>query len=389
MRSVSWDNLVVLCAANNWDDVKLADQHMAECLTRHAPVLYVDPPMSVLTPRNRPDLAGALEKPHLRLVGPRLARLTPVMPPRGLRPGLMPFTEVWLRYLVGRAIRQLTSSVRAVIMGVPGWTAFGVAHEGLRVFWAQDDFAGGAALMGLDRQRVLKAELATANGAQVLVTSSPSVQQAWRERGRESTLIPFGCDAARFANQQTATPGDVSLVPPIAGFVGHLNQRTDLALLEAVAASGLSLLLVGPVGRDLPEPRLSRLLDRANVQSVGPKLFDDLPSYLGMIDVGLVPYGPGEFNIGSFPLKTLEYLAAGVPVVSTGLPATRWLDTNLISIADSPTDFAAAAWAAARGRRDQSEIRRRQRFASGHDWDSRAAAFAAVLGIVGAAPLGG
>src|SRR4051812_25243190 len=45
-RRTGWEGLIVLCAANNMDDVKLADRHMAECLTAHAPVLYVDPPMS-------------------------------------------------------------------------------------------------------------------------------------------------------------------------------------------------------------------------------------------------------------------------------------------------------------------------------------------------------
>ena len=61
-----WDGLVVLCAAKNWDEVKLADRHMAEHLSALAPVLYVDPPISHLTRFNAPAVAGSLKRPRLR-----------------------------------------------------------------------------------------------------------------------------------------------------------------------------------------------------------------------------------------------------------------------------------------------------------------------------------
>jgi hypothetical protein len=62
-----WDGMVVLCAANNYDGIKLADQHMAEELSRLRPVLYVDPPVSFLTPRKHPYVATSLAGPRLRM----------------------------------------------------------------------------------------------------------------------------------------------------------------------------------------------------------------------------------------------------------------------------------------------------------------------------------
>ena len=56
----AWDELIVLCAGMRWDDVKMADRHMAEHLVAHGPVLYVDPPVSHLTRLNRPDVAASL-----------------------------------------------------------------------------------------------------------------------------------------------------------------------------------------------------------------------------------------------------------------------------------------------------------------------------------------
>ncbi len=75
---------------------------------------------------------------------------------------------------------------------------------------------------------------------------------------------------------------------------------------------------------------------------VGRRAFEELPAYLRLMNVGLTPYTDTPFNRASFPLKTLEYLAAGLPVVSTDLPATRWLNTDLVRIADSQSDFVSA-----------------------------------------------
>ena len=71
------------------------------------------------------------------------------------------------------------------------------------------------------------------------------------------------------------------------------------------------------------------------------------------MDVGLVPYGMSEFNRWSFPMKALEYLSAGLPVVSTSLPAMQWLDTPFIALADTPEAFA--------GRSRRLDHRRRRR----------------------------
>ena len=69
-------------------------------------------------------------------------------------------------------------------------------------------------------------------------------------------------------------------------------------------------------------------------------------------------------------MKTLEYLAAGRPVVATSLPAVRWLDTDLVTLADTPDDFAASRGARAALARDPLLVRRRREFAARHSWAS-------------------
>jgi teichuronic acid biosynthesis glycosyltransferase TuaH len=378
IRPGDWKGLVVLCAANNWDGIKLADQHIAEHLSDHTPVLYVDPPISRLTPRNQPELRAALQRPRLRPIAPRLARLTPVVPPKGRHRLLAPFTDPLLRNLLREATRALGAAPRALIVTQPSWPAFRAAGEAKSVFWAQDDFTGGAALMGLDARRVERAELAAARDSDLMITSSPAVRDRWAGRGFPSVMIPFGCDSRVFVDAEHSAPPDVRVTSPTAGFVGHLNARTDLRLLEAVA-DVMSLLLVGPLSPEFEPERIKRLLARNNVQSVGPQPFHALPSYLAAIDVGLVPYDHSAFNVGSFPLKTLEYLAAGVPVVATGLPSTKWLDTDLVVIEDAPDRFSTAALSASESRRDIGAVRARRAFALRHDWAVRANEMAELL----------
>src|SRR5580700_9178236 len=72
-----WDGLIILCGVNSYDGTKMADWHVATCLSRLAPVLYVDPPMSPVGLLRR----NIAPRCWLRVVRPSLARLTPVVEP--------------------------------------------------------------------------------------------------------------------------------------------------------------------------------------------------------------------------------------------------------------------------------------------------------------------
>jgi glycosyltransferase involved in cell wall biosynthesis len=371
---------VVVCASNNWDGVRFHDRQLAESLCRHAPVLYVDPPTSPLTRYRRPELAAAMRGPRLRLVGPQLARLTPYVPPGPERPLLAPLTVRLVAAQVRRAVHKLGGTVHAVVESSVLVPIMGRCGEHLSAYWAQDDFVGSAQLLGLDAARLARGERDLARRADVIVAANPVVAESMKAHGRSATLVPYGCDADHFATSRHVAPApDVTLPRPVAGFMGHLGDRIDLAILQAVVDTGCSVLLVGPRHPRADPAAMSDLLSRPNVQWTGPKAFEDLPAYLAHMDVGLLPYDFSPFNVGSFPLKTLEYLAAGLPVVATGLPAIRWLDSAHVAVADTPREFAdQVAQALARGSSSE-DVADRQRFAREHTWAKRAEAFAACL----------
>lgn len=370
----------MLCAANNYDSIKVADQHLAESLAQLSPVLYVDPPVSWLTPVRDRARAASLRGPRLRRLGENLARLTPVVQPGPGRPGMPPVTSVLLRRSIRNAVSALGARARAMISAWPQYQVLGKCGEQVSVYWAQDDFAGGAALLGLRAQQVDRLERRIAGDADLVVAASPVVAGTWRDRGLDPVLIPYGVDVAAYAGVDEASlPADARLEAPVAGFIGQVNDRTDLALLEAVADRGRSLLLVGPVRPDFEPRRFGALARRPNVCWAGPKPFAQLPGYLRLIDVGLVPYRDSAFNRGSFPLKTLEYLTAGRGVVSTDLPSVRWLGTDLVTIASGPQAFADQVDIRLKQARTPAVMARRRAFAARHSWASRAADLHALL----------
>jgi teichuronic acid biosynthesis glycosyltransferase TuaH len=183
------------------------------------------------------------------------------------------------------------------------------------------------------------------------------------------------------ADDDPAPPGIDTGGEPLVGFVGIVGDRVDTAVLEAVLDSGVHLLLVGPSQRTASPGRLQRLLARPEVHWVGPRDYRDLPQVLAAADVWLLPYGNSAFNRASFPLKVLEYLAAGRRVVATDLPAVRWLDTDLVAVADSPERFAHTVLAELGSELTEAEALRRSGFADGHGWEARVRGLAEQMGL--------
>lgn len=375
----NWLGAVVYCAGTPWDGNRGTDQHMAQRLARDAPVIYVDPP-------SWRGHFPSVEPGHLELALPGLAVLTPHGVPGLERPVLHRVNDLLTRRAIASALKVLAGSARALVLASCR-DLFGAADERLSVFYGTDDFVAGAELMGVPEARLRRQEARNLEAADRVVVVSEPLAEKWRKPGRAVEVIPNGVDDVLFAGVDALPfPEDVELRGPIVGLVGHLSNRIDIELLEALATRDVALLLVGPRQASFESERIDHLIARPNVQWVGPKPFASLPSYLRAIDVGITPYPVTAFNEGAFPLKTLEYLAAGRGVVATDLPSVRALDTDLIRIASGPDAFAAEVVAALAEPRTAELLRARHAFARENSWDARAEAFSLTLGLRTASP---
>jgi teichuronic acid biosynthesis glycosyltransferase TuaH len=383
--TVPGDGLIVIIAGTSWDGIWYPERHVALHLAERNPVLWVDPPISRLTPLRDRTAARALGEDRLRVVAPNIFRLSPVTVPGVTRPVLRDIALRQARRAVRGAVASIGEPVHATLVSSLD-DMLDVVESGRRVFYATDDYAAGAELTGLNRGWVEKAEGRQIAGADMVIAISPYLRDRWLPVRPDVELVPNGCDAGHFeAVDDAPLPADVRLPGPVAGFVGHLSERIDIDMLDAVAATGASLLLVGPRQPAFELARMEALLARPNVQWVGPKAFEELPSYMRMIDVGLTPYRQSDFNLASFPLKTLEYLAAGRPVVASDLPAHRWLDTPHVSIARTPEEFARQTRALLASPRRAEDATARRAVAADHTWSARASEIAGLLGLGAAA----
>ncbi|HET9255688.1 MAG TPA: glycosyltransferase [Pseudonocardiaceae bacterium] len=382
MSSRGEDHLIIYFSSISYDGIAAGtDRHLADRLSCDHRVLYVDPPVSILARLRNSNRRDMPRGPVLRPVRPGLFRCTPLLPPGPTRAGMHHVVPVIVRRTVRRAVRRLGGPVHAVVATTLD-DVLGTVPGARTLFYGTDDHVAGAETHGIPRERWSRAEQRQLRRADVIAAVSPALVERYAAYGRQAVLVPNGCDPAIHADASSMPwPADVTLSGPIAGLLGHIGRRVDLTMLEAVADAGCPLLLIGPWDRSYEPVRFPALVARPNVCWVGPKHLTELPAYLRVIHVGLTPYADSDLNRSSFPLKTLEYIAAGAAVVSTNIPAVGWLDTEHVTIAHSPAEFASAVRRQLTLPRSAALITHRRQFAEQHSWRKRAADLAWLLGI--------
>lgn len=356
--------LVVLWAGNPWDGLPATDHHLARALAAFVDVIWVDPPLSVLNTRR--------VVPGLDQVADGLQVLRVSTVPGASRSGLRQVAEASQRAAlaaVSKGRRPWASIAASPRVSLPSRGA------GVRVLHVTDDWVAGAPMMGLDAgwiEQVLRRNVRTAE-----VVSAVSVDLAQLlQRMNPRHLVQIIPNAA-------TVPDEVPTVQRerVAVLVGQLNERLDVDLLDAIVDAGVPLRILGPRTEREPEQkaRLDALLARPEVDWRGPVAHAEVVGLLASSAVGITPYAVNDFNRASFPLKTLEYLALGLPAVSTRLDSLDWLGTDLVDVADSPSDFAELVRRRAEEPRDEALEARRRAFADEHSWRARAEQLVAVI----------
>jgi UDP-galactopyranose mutase len=185
--------------------------------------------------------------------------------------------------------------------------------------------------------------------ADLVFAGGPTLHEAVREQRPDAGLFPSGVDAAHFSAAQSRDlplPASIAhLHGPMAIYVGVIDERIDLPLLAeaARAAPGWHWVMVGPTLK-IEEREIPRA---PNVHFVGKAPYADLPGYLARADVAIMPFALNEATRSISPTKTLEYLAAGVPVVTTPVRDVVALYGSAVTVAADGGAFAAAVMAAA------------------------------------------
>lgn len=380
---------IVCVGFADWDGVLWTNQqHLMSRLARNNRVLFVES-----LGLRRPQLGGRDVRRMGRrlgkaLRGPRSADgvdvLSPLVVPLHANAVVRAINARALPLQVGGAMRRLGITGPILWAYVPQAAVLvDEVRPSMIVYHCVDDLA---AQKGVDADSVRAAEREFAQQADLVIASSRELAE--RMRGLSSNVLeaPNVADTELFSTALENGPVDAevaALPEPRIVFTGAITQtKLDLQLLAGLARlrPDWSLALIGPVGAGDPGTDVSELAGLDNVHLLGPRRYVDLPDALRGAAAGLIPYQRNELTASVFPMKVYEYLAAGLPVVATPLPALA--GTPGIEFASTPGETAANLDRLIAD--DAPEPRAaRARLASGHSWEARLAEIASALERVG------
>ena len=196
--------------------------------------------------------------------------------------------------------------------------------------------------------------------------------QLFKSKSRHHDNVQFygcGVDVAHFGRAQlapTQVPTAVAQLPrPVFGYFGVIDERLDYPLIAGLAQTfpDASIVMAGPVAK-VERDQLPQL---PNIHWLGQQSYDLLPNLVKGFDVCLMPFALNDATRYINPTKTLEYMAAGKPVVSTAVADVVRNFTPVVDVAGSHKEFFEAVDRAWR-RPDPALIEEGVRRAQGASW---------------------
>lgn len=186
--------------------------------------------------------------------------------------------------------------------------------------------------------------------ADVVIAGGPSLHRAKVKARRDTILLPSAVDAEHFSPERAAKVKaklwkegklpQLDIPHPRLGFFGVIDERLNIDLIAAVADADpmWHVIMVGPVVKIDP----AILPQRPNIHWLGQQDYEVLPVLVQSWDVCLLPFALNDSTRFISPTKTLEYMAAEKPIVSTSIPDVIELYGDVVEIADTPISYIAA-----------------------------------------------
>ncbi len=364
-----------------WDGTWYSRHHLTAGLARRGRVIHVQEPTSLRDALKSPG--GLLEAGGLEPGPEGLEKYVP--------PGRFPDTRRWPS--VGHRLRgKRADHLQKVLAdsGMPDplfyvWNPMyqsevAALSDPTLVYHAYDkyDQYEGAG------EETTQAEVWLARRARLCVAASTQLGEYLESVGaRDVAVVHHGVDTDLF-RPDLPEPGALQKIPrPRLGIVARLNEVLDTRTLRYLAEqrSDWSIVLVGGLyfSDDEKLRTFHELAALDNVHHVGLQPRTEVPSWLAGFDAGLICYDLETWGPYNQPIKMYEYLACGLPVVSTGITAAQELGEELVKCADEPEEWLGAVEQAL-GEDTSADLERRLDFARASRWERRVEELATQLG---------
>jgi glycosyltransferase involved in cell wall biosynthesis len=363
----------IICITQDWQGDPTSKKHIMRILSKQNRVIWVNsigvrrPTVSAydlhrIVYKLRRIVSGCREvEPNIFVLDP------PVLP----LPGVV-LAERLNRFILAARLRQLC---RRLGMDRPLlWTfqpnvnwLLGSLNERLVIYHCVDDHSE---LPGVSKEVIAGMERDLVRQADIVLTTAEKLCAERRAINPRTYFIPHGVDAAHFSralDPKTAVASEIRTLPkPVIGFFGLLADWVDLDMIGALARARpkWSFALVGKAQTDL-----HAVQGLSNVHLIGQRPYSALPGYCRGFDVGVIPFRMNELTLRVNPLKLREYLAAGLPVVSTPLPeVVRY--QGVVHIATNREGFLEEIEAALKERTSEGD-RARVTMMQSEGWEAR------------------
>lgn len=208
--------------------------------------------------------------------------------------------------------------------------------------------------------------------ADVVFTGGLSLYEAKKKFHNNIYPFPSSIDKNHFGRARNfyEEPLDqADILHPRIGFFGVIDERFNIDLIKEIAElkPAWQIILIGPVVKIDP----AALPVLSNIHYLGSKSYKDLPAYMSGWDVALIPFAINESTRFISPTKTPEYLAGGLPVVSSHIQdvVTPYGEKNLVSIAITPGEFISEIEKSFKMKNDPDWKKRVDLFLSDMSWD--------------------
>jgi glycosyltransferase involved in cell wall biosynthesis len=362
----------IICLTNNFFFAPTSKHHVMRELAKTHHVLWINWHASRRPSLNRRDLSSILEKLKqfrngLVKVEERLWVLTPLVIP-------LPSSALIRRlnrWLVGLQVRRILRDLpprRQMWSFTPDVVPLiGSFAEEVVVYYCVDEFA---AFSGYDVETTRRMDREMCEAADLVITTSQALYDSKKGFNPNTVQVPHGVLYKHFA--RALDPGfpvadDLKSLPrPVVGYYGLVHDWQDLDLLAEVARRrpGWSIVFVGKAEVDV-----SRFQGVANMHFLGQRPHAVLPHYSRGFDVAVIPHKMNELTRNMNPIKLREYLAAGLPVVSSPLPEVMAYEPA-VRTAVGVDAWVDALEAAMRDRSAEAD-RRRSALVADQDWSVR------------------
>lgn len=244
-------------------------------------------------------------------------------------------------------------SAELIVVQHPKWGALARRLGGRVIYDCMDHIAGFTTESRSDEERRLMAS------ADLVVVTSSALEREARKHAKHVVVVRNGCDYEHFA--RTPRAGGPRRV---IGYYGAISDWFDVPLVAELAKKRpeWDFLLIGSTygANILP------LGDLPNVALPGEKPYAELPDWLGVMDVCIIPFKRIPLTEATNPVKVYEMLAAGKPVVSVPIPEVAAL-APLVRLAKGAEDFEREIVAAFA----DDDVEARRAFAREQTWEKR------------------